>query len=232
MKHFLPLLVLFVSFNGFTQTLDFTEYDDFLKSHVSNKGIVNFEKVLKDIDDLNKITHNFSKISPNRGWSKSEYKAYWINLYNANILKLLVENYPIKSINYITDAFKNEFIEYSGDKISLDFIEHEIIRKLDDPRIHFALYATTISSPMLKREAYSMDNIESELKTATVNFLNDSSKNIIKSDTSRLSKVFEWYIDDFGGIEGVRKFIKKYKGEMTETTNIVYLDYDWNLQRK
>ena len=232
MKHFLPLLLLFVGLKGFTQTLDFTEYDDFLKSHVSSKGIVNFDKVLKDIDELNEITHNFSKISPNGSWSQSEFKSYWINLYNANILKLLAENYPIKSINYITDAFKLDVIEYNGDKISLDFIEHEIIRKLEDPRIHFALYATTISSPALKREAYSMENIEEELKTATINFLNDSTKNKVNSMTSQLSKVFEWYIEDFGGLEGIRDFVKKYKGEMHRNTKIEYLDYNWNLQRK
>lgn len=232
MKRFLPLLLLFVCLKGFSQTVDLKPYDNFLKSHVSSKGVVDFDKVLKNLDDLNKITINFSKISPNRSWSKNEIKAYWINFYNANILKLLAENYPIKSINYIRDAFSSDVIDYNGGKISLDFIEHKIIRTLDDPRIHFALYATTISSPVLKRSAYKVEDIENELRTATVNFLNDPTKNRIGSVTSKISKVFEWYSEDFGGLEGIKTFIKKYKGEMTQSTNITYMEYNWNLQRK
>ncbi|MDO5980708.1 DUF547 domain-containing protein [Flavivirga spongiicola] len=233
MKSILPLL-LFICINGFAQTIDLTAYNEFLKDHVSSKGIVDFDKVLKNVDELNKITHYFSKISPNSGWSKSEKKAYWINFYNANIIKLLVEHYPIKSINYVQNAFSIKVIDYAGGKVSLDDIEHEILRKLEDPRIHFALYSTAMSSPVLKRTAYKPESVERDLGLATSNFLNDLTKNKIGSSLSKLSKTFQWYKDDFANLNEMISFINKHSGgaKINAKTKIVYMDYDWNLHRK
>lgn len=234
MKYFNTFILLLTFLNCFSQTIDFKDYDNFLKKHVSNKGVVNYDKVLKDIKDLENITKMFSKISPNDGWSESEYKAFWINLYNANIIKMLAENYPIKSINYITDAFKNKTIDFNGIKISLDFIEHKVIRQLDDPRVHFALYSTANSSPVLKRTAYNAETVEKDLGIATSTFLHDTTKNKITPTVSRLSPVFKWYADDFGSKEELRKFINIHMNRaiITEKTVISYLEYDWNLHRK
>lgn len=230
MKLNLTLVLLFFSLTGFSQTINLTAYNDFLKDHVSKKGVVNYDKVLKNIDKLNKITKDFSKISPNAGWSKSELKSYWINFYNANIIKLLAENYPIKSINYIREPFDKEIVELADGKISLDLIEHKVIRKLDDPRVHFALYSTAISSPVLKRTAYTAETIEKDLGIATSNFINDKTKNIIGSKQSKLSKIFEWYKDDFD----IVKFINRHSGgaKININTVITYMDYNWNLHRK
>lgn len=229
MKHLYLLLILF-SLNGIAQTFDFTKYNDFLKDHVSNKGVVDYDKVIKNMDDLSEITKSFSKISPNASWSQSEYKAFWINLYNANLIKILAENYPIKSITYIEDYLKKDNVEFNGTKISLDFIKDEIIRKIDDPRVHFALFTTAISSPILSREAYSMDNVEVELNFATMNFLNDETKNKIGPKYCKVSKIFFWYIKDFGGDkQSVIEFIKNYNKEITINSSIDYMDYNWNL---
>ncbi len=231
MKHLLPYLVaLLFSLSGFSQIIDYSKYDDFLKDHVSKKGVVNFDKVLEDIDDLKSITYNFSKISPNRSWSKREYKTYWINFYNANIIKLLAENYPIKSINYISDAFKLGIIDYDGSKISLDYIEHDLLRTLNDPRVHFALYSTANSSPKLKRTAYKVETVESDLGIATSNFLNDNTKNIIGFNSAKISKVFDWYKNDFPDLVA---FINLHSAKkMSTKTKISFMDYDWNLHRK
>ncbi|AUP77483.1 DUF547 domain-containing protein [Flavivirga eckloniae] len=233
MKSILPLF-LFICLNGFAQTIDLTAYNEFLKDHVSSKGVVDFDKVLKNAAELNKITHSFSKISPNSGWSESEKKAYWINFYNANIIKLLSEHYPIKSINYVQNAFKLKVIDYAGGKISLDDVEHEILRRLEDPRIHFALYSTAISSPVLKKTAYEPEAVERDLGLATSNFLNDKTKNIINPRVSRLSKTFQWYKDDFASLEDMINFINKHYGgaKINSETQIVYMEYDWNLHRK
>ncbi|MDC8002508.1 DUF547 domain-containing protein [Aureisphaera galaxeae] len=230
MKRFLFLLALVVCSSTFSQTIDLTEYDKFLKDHVSNKGVVNYDKVLKNMEQLNKITSNFSKISPNASWTPSELKSYWINFYNANVIKLLAENYPIKSINYIRDAFKIDIVKYDGIEISLDMIEHEVIRKLNDPRVHFALYSTAISSPKLKRTAYQPETIEYDLGVATSNFINDKTKNIITTRYAKLSKIFEWYKDDFNLIN----FINRHSSgdKLIKSTKITYMEYNWNLHRK
>ncbi len=186
------LLLLIVNTSMYSQFIDFSEYNNYLKKHVSSRGIVDYEKVLKNMKEINAIAYNFSKISPNKSWTENEVKAYWINVYNVNIIKLLAENYPLKSINYIRDPFQLKFIDYDGGKISLDYIQHEVLRPLKDPRVHFALHATTISSPMLKGSAYYANTIDNDLNLATSYFINDTSKNYITAETCKLSKVFEW----------------------------------------
>lgn len=226
------LLLLVVTLNGFSQVIDFSEYDNFLKKHVSSKGVVDYDKVLKDIKEINNIAHNFSKISPNKSWTVAEIKTYWINVYNANIIKLLVENYPIKSINYIRDPFKMQFIDFDGEKISLDHIEHEILRPMNDPRVHFALYSTAISSPELRNTAYSANSIDYDLDVATSNFINDTTKNTIGVATCQLSKIFEWYFADFIGPVNMVGFINKYSAiKINDNTKLEFKEYDWNLHK-
>ena len=232
MKRIILLLLLTVSLSGFSQVITFSEYDDFLKKHVSSKGIVDFDKVLKNIKDINTITYNFSKISPNKSWSPAEVKTYWINVYNANIIKLLAENYPIKSINYIRDPFKMDFIDFDGGKISLDYIQHEILRPMEDPRAHFALYSTAISSPILRNTAYTSNSIDYDLDVATSMFINDASKNILGTASSQLSKVFEWYFTDFIGHVTIVDFINKYSTtHISAETKLTFSEYDWNLYK-
>ena len=170
MKKIIFLLVFVVSFNVSSQVINYSDYENFLNKHVSNKGVVDYDKVLKNMNEINNITLNFSKISPNKNWSEDEIKSYWINVYNVNIIKLLAENYPIKSINYIRDPFQMEFINYDGIKVSLDYILNEKLRPLNDPRIHFALYTTAISSPLLKNTPYDNTTINSELEVLTSRF--------------------------------------------------------------
>ncbi len=220
--------------SAFAQTINLTDYNKFLKEHVSSKGIVNYDKVLKNIETLHEITNSFAKISPNKGWSASEKKSYWINFYNANVIKILAAHYPIKSINYIKDAFQLKLIDHAGRKVSLDNIEHEILRKLEDPRVHFALYSTAKSSPVLKRTAYAPETVEKDLGMATSNFLNDPSKNKIDPTAIRISKIFDWYKDDFSSTTDMINFINIHSGTATITakTEMYYMDYDWNLSVK
>ncbi|MDB4297175.1 DUF547 domain-containing protein [Flavobacteriaceae bacterium] len=233
MKKVLLFVLTFISLNTFSQSFNLGRYNDFLKSHVDKEGVVNYNKVLKNIDELNVICKGFSKISPNNSWTDSEKKTYWINLYNVNILRLIAENYPIKSINYIREPFKIKFISYNGEKISLDEIEHTILRKFNDPRIHFALYATTVSSPKLRNNAYKSDTIESDLGIATSDFLNDSSKNKIGKIYTKLSQVFDWYKADFHSHETLVEFINTHSyRKLKIDTKIGYIEYDWNLVYK
>jgi hypothetical protein len=230
MRKIMLLLIFAVSIKVSAQVINYTEYEDFLKKHVSNKGIVDYEKVLKNIKDLNTISSNFSKISPNNNWSEDEIKSYWINVYNLNIIKLLTENYPIKSINYIRDPFQMEFISYDGIKVSLNFILDEKLRPLNDPRIHFALYTTAISSPQLKNTPYNNTTINYELDILTSDFLNDPLKNDINIKEVKLSKIFESNFGDFINQITIVGFINKYsKTKINNTTKIVFQEYEWNL---
>jgi hypothetical protein len=230
MRKIMLLLIFAVSIKVSAQVINYTEYEDFLKKHVSNKGVVDYEKVLKNINDLNTISSNFSKISPNNNWSEDEIKSYWINIYNVNIIKLLAENYPIKSINYIRDPFQMEFISYDGIKVSLNFILDEKLRPLNDPRIHFALYTTAISSPQLKNTPYNNTTINYELDVLTSDFLNDPLKNEININETKLSKIFESNFGDFINQITIVGFINKYSNnKINNSTKIVFQEYEWNL---
>ena len=230
MKKIMLLLIFAVSIKVSAQVINYSEYENFLKKHVSNKGVVDYEKVLKNISDLNTISANFSKISPNNNWSEDEIKSYWINVYNVSIIKLLAENYPIKSINYIRDPFQMEFISYDGMKVSLDFILNEKLRPLNDPRIHFALYTTAISSPILKNTPYDNTTINSELEVLTSHFLNDTFKNDINIKEAKLSRIFESNFGDFINQITIIGFINKYSdNKINDNTKIVYQEYEWNL---
>jgi hypothetical protein len=228
----LVLLVFFVSYLVNSQTIDYKLCDDFLKKHVSTEGVVDYDKVLKNMAQLNTITSNFSKISPNKSWTKNEVKTFWINVYNINIVKLFAENYPLKSINYIRDPFQMNFISFDGEKISLEYILNEILKPLNDPRIHFALYTTAISSPVLKNTAYTAETVENDLNLATKVFINDPTKNTIGVKNSSLSKIFEWNIIDFMGANTIESFINLYSNvNISENTKISFNDYNWNLYK-
>lgn len=226
-------LILLIGFTATSQTIDFKLYDDFLKKHVTENGVVDYDKVLKNMGQLNLIVSNFSKISPNKSWTKSEIKTFWINVYNANVIKLFAENYPLKSINYIRDPFQMKFIAFDGDKISLEYIQNDILKVLDDPRVHFALYTTAISSPKLKNSAYSSDTIENVLNLITNEYINDPSKNNITAKNCALSKIFEWNITDFMGNNTIVSFINKYSNvRINDETKIGFMEYNWNLYKE
>ena len=225
-------LILLIGFTASSQTIDFKLYDEFLKKHVSENGVVDYDKVLKNMGQLNLIVSNFSKISPNKSWTKSEIKAFWINVYNANVIKLLAENYPLKSINYIRDPFQMKFISFDGDKVSLEYIQKEVLLALNDPRTHFALYDTSVSSPKLRNTAYSSDTIESELNVVTGAYINDPTKNNISPKNCALSKIFEWYITEFLGANSIVSFINKYSNvKINDETKIGFMEYNWNLYK-
>lgn len=229
------LFSLLFALAGYSQSISFTRYDSFLKKNVSSKGTLDYEKQLKNFDEIKGIIADFGKISPTSGWTDNEIKSYWINLYNANLIKLVTEYYPLKTINYITDPFKQEFINLNGIFISLDYIQKEILKEYKDPRIHFVLYAASISSPQLKSSVINAQNLDQELNDLTRAFINDTSKNRfnIETNTVKLSTLFEWYKNEFVGDNEIHLFINKYsdKFQIDANTKIEYMEYDWNLPR-
>ena len=148
---------------------------------------------------------------------------------------MVSEFYRLKTINYIIDPFKQEFINLNGIYISLDYIQKEILKEYKDPRIHFVLYAASNSSPQLKSSVISAENLDQELDVLTRAFINDTSKNmyIAETNTVKLSTLFEWYKNEFVGDNEIHKFINKYsdKFQVNEETKIEYMEYDWLLPR-
>jgi hypothetical protein len=163
-------------------------------------------------------------------FSQQQKLAYLINLYNAFTIDLVARNYPVKSIKKIgpwySTPWKMKFIKFQGEKVSLDYIEHDIIRtKFKEPRIHFAVNCASIGCPSLAIDAFTGDKLDAQLEQVAINFITNRNKNYLQGNTLYLSKIFDWYGGDFGD---VKKFVGKYI-KLPNKLEIEYNDYDWKL---
>lgn len=194
-------------------------------------------------------------------FSKPKQLAFLINAYNAWTVDLILTEYPnIESIKDLGSFFKSpwnkEFIPLFGEIISLNNIEHDLIRgsedsdgepKYNEPRIHFAVNCASIGCPALRSEAYTAEKLEQQLEEQTIHFLSDKTRNTVKKDELHLSSIFKWYEDDFE--QGFRdsyslsEFILLYSDAMKlnsaqiiqlkdDDMDIEFLDYNWELNAR
>ncbi len=228
-------------------TFDHSKFDTLLKTYVQNDK-VNYA-ALKQDKRLDEYLQQLSEADPEALPTREEKIAFWINAYNAYTLKLVVDNYPIKSITdlsvlgYLSLPFdspwKRKFCKVGGKTYSLDEIEHDILRgKFGEEQIHFAVNCASESCPVLRSEAYTGAKLGTQLREQAEAFLRDSTRNHIKleGNTLYLSKIFEWYRSDFESKKGsllkyIAQFLSGEERERLEKGNITikFLDYNWNL---
>ncbi len=216
-------------------------WDQLLKANVSPAGIVNYKGFIKEKAKLDQYLKLITENAPDRKtWSKQEQLAYWINAYNAFTVKLIVDNYPVKSIRdlgpelkipLIKDVWHYKFFKIGGVESSLDEIEHSILRKeFEEPRIHFAINCASVSCPPLLNEAFMASKLEIQLDKVTREFINDSSRNKITADNAQISSIFSWFKGDFTKKGSLIDFLNLYsKVKIKSTAKISHLDYNWNL---
>lgn len=223
-----------------SRPVDHQLWDKLTQQHVSAEGWVDYRGFIADSSRLNAYLDLLRQNHPNdRYWSKDERLAYWINLYNAFTVKLIVDHYPIPSIKdikngipFINTVWDLKFIQIEGRTYDLNNIEHGIIRpKFSEPRIHFAVNCASVSCPRLRNEAYTADKLDQQLDDQTKRFLADTSKNQLFEDRLVLSKIFNWYGSDFtSGSNTVLGFIRKYTDQpIAQNPKIAYLPYNWAL---
>jgi hypothetical protein len=168
---------------------------------------------------------------------------YWINTYNAFTIKLIIDNYPVKSIKnlgsiisipFVNSAWDVEFFEIGGQKMNLNNIEHNILRDhFKDPRIHFVINCASISCPRLLNKAYKAETLEKDLEKQAIEFINDSTKNIITKDKIVISKIFSWFSGDFKRDGTLIHFLNRYSTEkINYSVEIDYMAYNWLLNGK
>ncbi|MDX1653094.1 MAG: DUF547 domain-containing protein [Brumimicrobium sp.] len=214
-------------------------WNELTKKHVSEAGFVNYKGMIKDSVKLNKYLALLSANHPEDSWTSNERKAYWINAYNAFTVKLIVDNYPIKSIKdlggsiyRVNTPWDIKFIKIEGKEYHLNDLEHNIIRKQwNDARIHAVLNCAAESCPALRKEAYVAERLDEQLDDQMRQFVNNDKKNIINKDSAKLSKLFKWYSGDFkANAPSIIAYINKYsKVKLNEDAEIDYLDYSWKL---
>lgn len=244
------LLITMVTINS-SSAQTHQSFTDLLKKYVIN-GLVDY-KNLKNDNQLDNYLSQLSDTNPDK-LNRNEKLAFWINAYNAFTLKVVSDNYPINSITDLHTGGKiigyligktvwdKQFITINNKKYALNDIEHKILRKMNEPRIHFAVVCASISCPELRAEAFEADKIEAQLQEQTAKFLNDKTRNHydLKNREAYISEIFNWFGEDFGkSDENILKFIANYVPENISKDiksnlsnwSISFNDYDWDLNK-
>lgn len=187
-------------------------------------------------------------------WTRAERQAFLINAYNAFTVELILTRYPdLKSIKDLGSVFgspwKRRWIALLGTQVSLDDIEHAMLRKrgeYDDPRVHFAVNCASIGCPALREEAFVAARLDAQMEEQTLRFMSDRTRNRFNAQRGRLelSKIFDWYGEDFRlghrGIASLPAFAARYAEPLTDApadrervraggVEIAFTEYDWAL---
>ncbi len=241
-------------------------YEGLLRAHVHN-GRVDYASLKANPDTLMSFLRQLGNVDAKKfeTWRGNDRKAFWINAYNAITIAGIVRHYPIKpggvldrlrfpasSIRQISGFWDTEFSPVMGRRITLNEIEHKILREqFKDPRIHFAIVCASVGCPILQSEAYVGENLDRQLDEAARTFVNDPAKVRLDQKDSRLylSSIFAWYKDDFvpskhangglgayesntrGALELVVRLLPEDQAAFIRSHHpkIEYLSYDWSL---
>ncbi|MCA1787476.1 MAG: DUF547 domain-containing protein [Desulfobacteraceae bacterium] len=222
--------------------LENTLYARLLTAHVHD-GVVNYDGFAADESKLDAYLDFLASRDPDQ-MPRNEQFAFYINAYNAWTIKLILRKYPdltsIKDLgSFFSSPWKKKICRINGKMLSLDEIEHDILRpKFQDPRVHFAINCASQSCPKLISEPYEAQILDSQLDAATKAFINNPERNYLSGTTLYVSKIFKWFKEDFN--HDILSFFLEYaSGELqrsllanADAVTIKYLDYDWSLNDK
>ena len=179
---------------------------------------------------------------PVRQLNRSEQQAYWINLYNAATVQLVLERWPVKSITKIRPSLFSfgpwgmPLLSVEGHSLTLNDIEHRILRPLwQDPRIHYAVNCASIGCPSLAPEAYTADNLEALLDAGARAYVNSPRGVTIDEGELIVSSIYEWFAEDFGETDAaviahLRRYAEPALAEQLSTLSEIDDDkYDWSI---
>jgi len=209
--------------------------DRFLQKYVSSSGKVNYGGMKKELDVLDSYISELNNTSPASDWSKNEKKAYYINAYNAYTVKLVLTKYPIKSVKEARfsgkDIWNVRLVNLGGKMYTLSYVENQILRKMGDPRIHFAINCASFSCPKMWNRAFTAENVSSRMTSLTKGYINDSKHNIIAAKKIQISEIFKWYASDFiKPGQTLIEYLNKYSDvKINEDAKVEYLPYKWTL---
>ena len=236
------------SFCSNSEAFDFSDWDALVKKYVTPKTLegvrlnaVNYASLKKDPVFSGLITR-LESYSPASLESRESTLSFWINVYNILAAKMITDHYPIESIKDVGSFFKPVWKRAAGTvggkERTLNNIEHEILRKMNEPRIHVAIVCASVSCPDLRREAYSAGKLNEQLDDQMEKFLRSREKGMKLDERKNrvyLSAIFKWFAEDFESRGGVLKYIGQYvTAEERKVLNnskikISYLYYNWKI---
>ena len=231
-----------------TRSVDHQAWGSFLDEYLltdtdSRVNLLRYGSVTEDdAQALDRYLQRLQEV-PVSSLDRAEQRAFWINLYNAYTVKVILDHYPVASIRDIdiSGLFSNgpwdaELMSVEGVDITLNDIEHRILRPIyQDPRIHYAVNCASIGCPNLQPEPFTADNYERLINRGAASYINHPRGVDTSSEPIVLSSIYQWFTEDFGGsFEGVvdhlgkharpelAAFLRDYEGR-------VDYDYDWSL---
>ena len=228
------------------EVIDHSQWQEVLTKYVEKDetGLnrFNYREAASDQNTLDTYLDNMLAIDP-RTYAKVEQYAYWINLYNALTVDLILDNYPVDSITKVSEKlfqfgpWDDAIAELAGETLTLNDIEHRILRPIwADPRIHFAVNCASIGCPNLQDMAFTSANIESLLDTAAQDYLSHPRAASFNGlGFLVLSSIFDWYAEDFGAEdEEILQKLSEYAPtelaeELVNYSGFIFYEYDWDL---
>ena len=251
MKKLLAIWIILFGISSAQNSVDHSVFTEILQKYSFN-GLLDYDGLTKE-KKLDFYLDKLSNVNPDDLISDSEKIAFWINVYNAFTIKVIVNNYPVESINdlhtggrilghiFSTTIWDDDFININEKELSLNDVEHEILRKdFKEPRIHFGIVCASISCPNIRNEAFTSERLNFQLEQEAIKFFNDDTKNKFDRNNQEayLSKILDWFSEDFGeNDEEILLYVAKFLDEDLASDiiqnvgdwSVDYLDYDWGL---
>jgi len=160
--------------------------------------------------------------------------AFYSNVYNLYAIRMVIDNLPLDSIrdagSLFSPVWKKPAGQLGGRTVTLDEIEHQILRPLGEARIHFAIVCASLSCPDLRREAFTVATLDEQLEDQTRRFLANASKGLrIEGMQVQVSQIFDWFEEDFASAGGVEAFVRRYRELPPQSRLRAAIPYHWNL---
>ena len=233
-----------------TKTVDHSQWADLLSTYVtlSSDGItrVDYAALGGNATDVEKLGAYIDLLQETdvSKLNQDEQFAFWANLYNAVTVEVILEHYPVRSIRDIsispglfsTGPWGKKLVTVEGEDLSLDNIEHDILRKnWDEPRVHYAVNCASYGCPNLALEPFTGKKLEAQLEKAGKDYVNHARGVTFEGGKLTVSKIYDWYGKDFGATRAAQlKAIAKHADpdladKLKTHTGRVSYDYDWSL---
>jgi hypothetical protein len=232
-----------------TAVVDHSAWDRFLTrylvtDHPSGINRVRYDDVTaEDRDRLKSYIDDLQDVAVSR-LNRNEQEAYWINLYNAGTVQVILDHYPVSSITEIDlsrglfsrGPWEAKLFEVEGEEVSLNDVEHRILRPIwKDQRIHYAVNCASIGCPNLLDRAYTAENLEMLLDKGAREYINHPRGVSFQGNKLVISSIYDWFQEDFhGSEEGVLRHLRDYANpdlaaRLESYSGRIGYEYDWSL---
>jgi hypothetical protein len=231
--------LMILSFNNWAKSPDWSPYLKVLQyvkpgvKHGIPLALVNYQQLEKS-GLLETVYHQISNFPVTDLEGREEKLAFYINVYNILAIKMVLDHWPVESIKDAGSLFRPVWGKTAGmiggKKVSLDDIENNFLRPMNEPRIHFAIVCASVSCPDLRTEPFIAAHLDTQLDAQVRGFLHNQKKGVwVDEKEIHVSRIFSWFEKDFVRKGGIETFIKRYRPDLPKIEIDVDVNYDWSL---